>query len=79
MRHEDEALAHLMDDINNHGKDKRTGVGIPFLMFGAMLCLAVFILISASGCAMVSGGLRGLADDTDDLRDGAAEYFNEER
>lgn len=77
MRHEDKALAHLMDDINNHGADKQTGVGIPFLMFGIMLILAVILLISASGCSAVSGGLRGLADDTDDLRDGAAEYFSE--
>ena len=71
MRNEDEALAHLMDDINNHGKDKRTGVGIPFLLFGAMFCLAVFILITASGCNTVAG----MAADVEAAARGTQEYL----
>jgi len=71
MRNEDDALAHLMDDIKNHGKDKRTGVGIPFLMFGAMLCLAVFILITATGCNTVAG----MAADVEAAARGTQDYL----
>lgn len=71
MRNEDEALAHLMDDINNHGRNKRTGVGIPFLLFGAMFCLAVFILITATGCNTVAG----MAADVEAAARGTQEYL----
>ncbi|NBT49992.1 MAG: hypothetical protein EBT12_00290 [Marivivens sp.] len=60
-----------MDDINNHGKDKRTGVGIPFLMFAAMLCLAVCILITATGCNTVAG----LAADVEAAARGTQDYL----
>lgn len=68
---EDAALARLQADIDNYGKDKRTGAGIPFLMFAAMLCLAVFVLLTAAGCNTIAGA----AADIEAAARGTQEYL----